>query len=140
MLESESQYKILTNSLPIIIFSMNLQGEIVYANEWFTNFIGVTVQELNNNKWKSVIHEADYGEFSIVFDENIVSDGSVIKTQCRLKKAATGEYLWHLLSLSPINDERENLLYWIGFLVDINAQKLVEKTLQDNRNLEAAQI
>lgn len=139
LLESESQYRTLTNSLPIVIFSMNTNREIVYANDWFTAFLGTSVEDLNTHKWNNVIHEEDYQEFSILFDEQILSEASVIKTQCRLKKATTGEYLWHLVSLSPIKDERDNILYWVGFLVDINAQKLVEKTLQENKVLEEAQ-
>lgn len=139
LLESESQYKTLTNSLPIIIFSLNINGEVIYANDWFTSFANVSIEELNLSKWKNIVHTDDYAEFSILFNEKIVSDASVIKTQCRLRNAETGEYVWHLVSLSPIKDERENILYWIGFLVDINAQKLVEKTLNDNKNLEEAQ-
>ncbi|WP_018616681.1 ATP-binding protein [Segetibacter koreensis] len=139
LLESESQYKTLTNSLPIIIFSLNTSREVIYANDWFTSFTGVSIEDINASKWKNVVHNDDYAEFSILFDNNIVSNASVIKTQCRLKKAATNEYRWHLVSISPIKDERDNVLYWIGFLVDINAQKLVEKTLQENKTLEEAQ-
>jgi PAS domain S-box-containing protein len=139
LLESESQYRTLTNSLPIVIFSMNTDRQVVYANEWFTSFLGYTIEELNNHKWQNVIHEEDYHEFSLLVNEQILSEASVIRTQCRLKKATTGEYLWHLVSLSPIKDERDNILYWVGFLVDINAQKLVEKTLEENKILEEAQ-
>jgi len=139
LLESETQYKTLTNSLPIIIFSLNAAREVVYVNDWFTKYAEVTVDQVNKYKWKNIVHEEDYAEFSILFNEKIVSEASVVKTQCRLKNAITKDYLWHLVSISPIKDERDNLLYWIGFFVDINAQKLVEKTLQEKEILEEAQ-
>ena len=41
-----------------------------------------------------------------------------------------------LASISPLNDEHGKLLFWIGYIVDINAQKLVEETLQDNEELK----
>jgi PAS domain S-box-containing protein len=139
LLESESQYKTLTNSLPIIIFSLNAAREVIYVNDWFTKYAEVTIDEVNKFKWKNIVHEDDYAEFAILFNEKIVSEASVVKTQCRLINAVTKEYLWHLVSISPIKDDHGNLLYWIGFFVDINAQKLVEKTLQEKEILEEAQ-
>ncbi|MDB5250105.1 MAG: histidine kinase [Segetibacter sp.] len=139
LIESESQYKTLTNSLPIIIFSLNVHREIIYANDWLTNYTGLTIEDLNKHKWKNVIHPEDYKEFCVLLNEKIIPEASVIKTQSRLRHAASNEYLWHLASLSPVKDEKDNLLYWIGFLVDVNAQKVVEKTLQENKVLEEAQ-
>lgn len=139
LLESENQYRTLTNSLPIIIFSLNAKGEVIYVNDWFKSFTAVSLEELNSTKWRNIVHTDDYDEFSMLFNEKVISDASVIKTQCRLKSASTNDYLWHLVSLSPVKDERENVLYWTGFFVDINAQKLVEKTLQENKTLEEAQ-
>ncbi len=139
LMESESQYKTLTDTLPIIIFSLNNNRDVIYANDWFFNYTGETVEKINELKWKSIVHPEDYEEFSILFHEKVMSKASVVKTQSRIRKAITNEYLWHLASLSPVKDERENILYWIGFLVDINAQKVVERTLHENKILELEQ-
>src|SRR6476661_525754 len=58
--KSEDQYKILTNALPLIIFSLDPRGELIYANEWLTRYSGETVDSLNKSKWKNVIHKEDY--------------------------------------------------------------------------------
>ena len=137
--ESEQQYKTLTNALPIIIFSLNAKGELIYANEWLRRFTGSTLAELNATKWKTVVHPDDYDSFSVLIRHEVPLGASTIKTQCRLRHRAEEEYFWHLASISPLNDEHGKLLFWIGYIVDINAQKLVEETLQDNRALKEAQ-
>jgi PAS domain S-box-containing protein len=137
--ESESQYKALTNTLPIIIFSLNLQGELIYANEWLYSFTGQTIAQLNQNKWKDVVHAADYDAFSLLTTYKVTSGASAIKAQCRLRHVNENEYYWHLAVLSPLKDDKGQLLYWIGYLVDIHAQKVVEQTLENNKELQQAQ-
>ncbi|SEM93167.1 hypothetical protein SAMN04488505_10779 [Chitinophaga rupis] len=137
--ENESQYKTLTDTLPIIIFSLNLQGELIYANEWLCNFTGQTIAQLNQTKWKEVVHEADYDAFSLLMTHKINAGASAIKAQCRLRHVNEKEYHWHLAALSPLKDDKGQLLYWIGYLVDIHAQKVVEQTLENNKALQEAQ-
>lgn len=137
--ESESQYKALTDTLPIIIFSLNLRGELIYANEWLCRFTGQSAMQLNQTKWKAVVHPADYDAFSLLMTDKITSGAAAIKAQCRLRHVQEDEYYWHLAAISPLKDEKGELLYWIGYLVDIHAQKVVEETLQDNKELQQAQ-
>ncbi len=137
--ESEEQYRTLTNSLPLIIFSMDKKGDVIYSNEWLTQYTGLTTQQLNQNKWKDIVHEKDYDSFVFLLNDKITSGAINVKLQCRLKNAAQQEYLWHLISLSPLNDEKGVTLYWIGFMVDINAQKVYEDTLKDNQELKETQ-
>jgi PAS domain S-box-containing protein len=137
--KSEAQYKVLTNALPLIIFSLNPQGELIYANEWLTRFSGETIESLNKGKWKHVIHKDDYDSFSLLLKKGITSDAVTVKTQTRIKNKKTGEYFWHQVSLSPLKNDSGELQYWIGYIVDINAQKVYEQTLMDNFELKQTQ-
>lgn len=137
--ERESQYVTLTNSLPLIIFSLSTDGHIVYANEWLAYFTGRTADELNASGWREIVHPADYEAFHLLIRPVLTTNAAAIKAQFRLKHFAGNEYFWHLASISPVKDEKGELLYWTGFVVDINAQKLVEKALEDNRELKEAQ-
>jgi PAS domain S-box-containing protein len=137
--ETEQQYKTLTNALPLIIFSLSEKGELLYANEWLKQLTGATIEQLNATKWKHVVHPEDYDSFAILIKPELPVGASAVKTQCRLRQKNGNDYYWHLASISPLNDENGKLLYWIGYIVDINAQKLVEETLQDNRELKEAQ-
>jgi PAS domain S-box-containing protein len=137
--KSEAQYKVLTNALPLIIFSLNPQGELIYANEWLTRFSGETIESLNKGKWKHVIHKDDYDSFSLLLKNGITSDAVTVKTQTRIKNKKTGEYFWHQVSLSPLKNDLGELQYWIGYIVDIHAQKVYEQTLMDNFELKQTQ-
>jgi PAS domain S-box-containing protein len=139
LLESELQYKTLTNCLPINIFSLSTSEEIIYANEWLINYTGCTIESINKHKWQNVIHPEDYAEFQHLINHKIIIQSSNNKVQCRLKHGGSNEYLWHIVSLTPVKDDTNGILYWIGFLVDINAEKIVEKTLQENRLLSEEQ-
>lgn len=136
---SEEQYKTLTNALPLIIFSIDKNSTITYANEWLTQFTGRTIDELNERKWKDIIHKDDYDAFAVLLNEKVTSNASSIKLQCRLKHHDSGEFFWHLISVSPLLDEKGNMLYRIGFMADIHAQKEYEQTLQDNKELRETQ-
>ncbi|HJW17907.1 MAG TPA: PAS domain-containing protein, partial [Flavisolibacter sp.] len=61
--KSEARYKLLTNALPLIIFSLDTEGQLIYSNEWLTRLTGEKLESLNKNKWKQVIHEEDYDAF-----------------------------------------------------------------------------
>lgn len=137
--KSEEQYKTLTNSLPLIIFSLDSDGQLHYANEWLQKFTGHNIHHLNDTKWKTVVHPEDYDPFSVIFNPVILQGSSSVKTQTRLKNGSNGEYLWHQVSITPLKDENTNTTFWIGYIVDIHTQKMLEKTMQDNSELKIAQ-
>jgi len=138
--KSDTQFKTLTNSLPLIIFSLDLEGQLLYTNEWLIKYSGESIESLNKSKWKSFVHEDDYHTFLVLLENKIGNGEIAIRMQARLLDKAKGEYLWHQLSLTPYKDDNGNLQYWTGFIVDIHAQKIVEETLKDNRELKQIQI
>ena len=137
--KSEGQYKTLTNSLPMIIFSLDMEGQLLYANEWLTLYTGETLDDLNKLKWKTVVHDEDYDLFATLLNNDIAKGTTTIKTQSRLRNREGNEYLWHQISLSPFRDEKGDIHYWIGYIVDIHAQKVFEDTLKDNIELKQTQ-
>jgi light-regulated signal transduction histidine kinase (bacteriophytochrome) len=60
-----------------------------------------------------------------------------MKAEWRVRNAS-GHFFWHLVYMSPII-KRDKPTEWHGFLVDIHAQKTLEQTLRDNRQLKEAQ-
>lgn len=133
--ESEMQYREVTNALPLMIFTLNEEGELIYANSWLKLFTGYEIQELNESKWRSVIREEI---FTIAWEYwwQHQTLNRPIRRELELKNQATQEYIWHLLSLSPMVNENGKTIYWIGSLVDIHAQKVMEETLRDNKELQ----
>jgi PAS domain S-box-containing protein len=137
--KSEAQYKTLTNSLPLMIFSMNGEGLLTYANEWLFDYTGKSLQQLNAHKWKDVVHEDDYDTFAVLLNNSITVGAASVKTQIRIRNRKTNEYLWHQVSVSPLKEDHVQEAYWIGYIVDIHAQKVFEETLRDNMELKETQ-
>ncbi len=136
--KSEAHYKTLTNSLPLTIFSLDVEGKLLYANEWLERYTGHTIDYLNKSQWKTIIHEEEYPTFAVLLNKVITQGTATIKTQARLKNKQ-GDYIWHQVSFSPFRNDQGDLQYWIGFIVDIHAQKVVEETLKDNIELKNTQ-
>jgi PAS domain S-box-containing protein len=135
--ESHNQYQSLTNTLPLIIFSINDNRELVYANKWLTQFTGKSVAELNRCKWKAVVHEEDYENFLLLFNSDASKETASMTIQCRLKGCVQTDYTWHMVAISPVKDEAGVFLSWTGYIVDIHAQKVYEQTLKDNKELKS---
>lgn len=137
--DSESQYKILTNSLPLMIFSLDRKSNVTYANEWMLRFTGLSLEKINESRWRSIIHKEEYDSFIFLIHDKIASSATNIKLQCRILDQHSGQYLWHLVSISPVKDENGRVQYWTGFMADINTQKVYEQTLKDNKELKETQ-
>ena len=136
--ESENDYRILTDSLPLMMFSVNNRGLINYSNKWLQYFLGTIPKELNSSSWKSILHPDDavpFGrELATAVQKQIQLSGKY-----RFKEKSTGDFLWHLITVIPLKNESEIIQRWIGFIVDIDAQVQVEQTRKDNYQLREMQ-
>ncbi|WP_336517969.1 sensor histidine kinase [Pollutibacter soli] len=137
--KSEAQYRSLTNTLPLFIFTISAEGEIVYANRWLTSFTGENLTSLNRSQWKNVIHPDDYSGFSVILQKDITRAISTLTIQARIRNVDDNEYYWHQLVISPSKDDRGNVLSWTGYIADIHSQKEYEQTLKDNVELKVTQ-
>ena len=134
--ESEQQYKSLTDSLPIMIFTMTSDGKLTYMNQWLYDYSGQTIEEINNTKWEQMVHPDEFGEIWTRWDEYTADPTAVITPERRLKNAATGEYRWHTGVSIPIKNADGAVQSWNSFMVDIHAQKMIEEALRDNKVLK----
>lgn len=135
---SENQYRQLTDTLPLMMFSLNPTGEIAYTNQWLKDYIGTNIVSINSLTWQILVHADDYAMISKEWETSLKKK-SIFRSQGRLKHKTSGVFLWHLISILPVKSDDGSLNHWIGFFVDINAQKLVEETLKDNVELKETQ-
>lgn len=136
--ESENDYRILTDSLPLMMFSVNNRGLINYSNKWLQYFLGTIPKELNSSSWKSLLHPEDAVSFGREL-ATAVQKQIQLSGKYRFKEKSTGDFLWHLITIIPLKNESEIIQRWIGFIVDIDAQVQVEQTRKDNYQLKEMQ-
>ncbi|HEU5147065.1 MAG TPA: ATP-binding protein [Chryseosolibacter sp.] len=136
--ESENHYRVLTDSLPLMMFSVNSRGMISYANKWLEKFLGVIPKDLNSDSWKSFVHAEDLGRFSKDLKAALQRQATW-NGKYRFREKSTGNFLWHLISVNPLRNETEIVYRWIGFIVDVDAEVQIEQTRKDNRELKEIQ-
>jgi PAS domain S-box-containing protein len=136
--ETENEYKVLSDTLPLMMFSVNNRGQVTFANQWLQNFMGSVPKDLQPGSWQSYLWQMDFSAFSKDM-QAMHNTQSPLSGQYRLKEKASGTYLWHMVSIIPLKNDKEIITGWIGFLVDIHAQKLIEQTLKDNKELKTTQ-
>lgn len=137
--QSEMQYKALADSLPIMIYTFSNSGELLYANKWMLDYTNSTIEQLNETKFSNIYHPDDFDEIWKRWrDETIVNKEMQVRE--RKLKNASGAYRWHTGVAIPIKDSADNVLYWNSFMVDIHAQKIIEETLKDNKELKGIKI
>jgi PAS domain S-box-containing protein len=136
--DSETDYRTLTDSLPLMMFSANNRGVITYTNKWSQDFLGASPKELGHSNWQNFIHPNDYSSFTKELNLSLLKQ-SHFNGQYRFKERVSGSYIWHMISVIPLKNEKDIVIRWIGFIVDINGQKVAEQTLKDNRELKETQ-
>lgn len=138
--KSEAAYKALTNSLPLFIFTMDIDGNLLYANEWLKNYTGETIETLNHNKWRNIVYADDYPSISRMMEKQVVSELNATTIQLRLFNTAEQDFFWHQITFSPSRNEKGELIHHTGFIADIHSQKVYEETLKDNAELKETQL
>ena len=134
--KSEQQYRTLTDTLPLMMFSINNAGKITYTNKWLQDFFQLSGTQLTTFSLESMIMADDLKK---VFQEweKSKSSNTLFRAEARLK--GKDHSIWHLISIIPLKTENEITMSWTGFFVDIHAQKQVEETLKNNVELKETQ-
>jgi PAS domain S-box-containing protein len=133
--QSEDHYRMLTDNIPLMMFSLNSEGKITYVNQWMLDYFGLSVEQLNKINHTEVVYKDDRPAEQTI--RSIVEKEESMKAEWRVRNQS-GHFLWHLVYMSPIIKPGKPT-EWFGFLVDIHAQKTLEQTLRDNRQLKEAQ-
>ncbi|MGN6646501.1 MAG: ATP-binding protein [Cytophaga sp.] len=136
--ESETQYKLLTETLPLMMFTANGGGYLTYGNKWLKDYFSLLEIQTGKIEWTSLIHTSDNKTIRDEW-EKAQDNQSPFRAQARLKQKNNDTTLWHLISLLPVKNDLGQITSWTGFFVDINAQKLVEETLKNNVELKSIQ-
>jgi diguanylate cyclase (GGDEF)-like protein/PAS domain S-box-containing protein len=55
--DSERRYRHLVNRIPAAVVEMNVQGEIIFVNDYFTALTGFTLQDVQGTQWfRNILH------------------------------------------------------------------------------------
>jgi len=136
--ERENQYRTLTETLPLMMFTTNAGGYITFGNKWLKDYFNLQEIQTGKVSWMSLLNIGDNKPVRDEWERSMAGQ-MPFRAQAKLKSKGIEEALWHIISLMPVKNEYNQVISWTGFFVDIHAQKVVEEMLKNNVELKAAQ-
>jgi PAS domain S-box-containing protein len=134
--DSEGKYRQLTDTLPLIVFSVGVSGAITLGNRKAKETFGAQFDNFSAATISTIFHPNDSGVVGKGWEMSR-KRGAIYTGQARVE--VNEKYIWHLISIVPDSDEKGDVNGLIISMVDIHAQKLIEETLKDNNELRQAQ-
>jgi PAS domain S-box-containing protein len=132
---SEERYRFLLQSIPQKIFTTNADGDVDYLNQPWTEFTGLSFDQLKGWRWTRVIHPEDVEE-NVRRSRHTIDTGEPFQLEHRIRRA-DGVYRWHLSRALAMRDTEGRVLMWFGSSTDIDDQKRAAEALKQAK--EAAE-
>ena len=125
--ESEARFRQMADAIPHVAWTTAADGSVVYYNQRWYDYSGLTLQETHGWGWASVIHPDDLAHAGGVW-RAAVNAGTVFEVEYRLRQA-DGVYRWHLGRSVPVR-EAGVIVGWVGTATDIEDRRQAEEALR----------
>ena len=122
--QSEERYRCLAELIPQLVWTASADGTLLDVNQRWTEFTGLTLEQVHAKGWEDVVHPEDLHILSQNW-ANAVREGITYQAEGRMRQA-NGEYRWHLHQAIPQKNEQGQIVKWFGTATDIEAQKHLE--------------
>ena len=127
--ESEERFRLMADASPVMIWTLDPDGNSTYYNKKATDFTGHSEAQLRDGTtWQTAIHPDDI-QFSAAIVGNAVKTQQPYQMECRMRRA-DGEWRWLLSHGVPRIDEKGQLVGYVGSSVDITDRKIAEESLK----------
>ena len=117
---AEKRLRFVMDSMPQKIFTAKPNGDVDYLNPIWTEFTGLTFEQIRDWGWTQFIHSDDVAENVRVWQQSL-DTGEPFQFEHRFRRA-DGEYRWHLSRALPMRDAEGRIVMWIGSNTDIHEQ------------------
>ncbi len=122
---SEARFRLMAESMPQKIFTARPNGDVDYFNPQWSEFTGLSFEEIRDWGWTRFIHPDDVEKNARRWQQSIET-GEPFYFEHRFR-AANGVYRWHVSRAIPMRDAQGNITMWIGSNTDIDEQKCQEE-------------
>ncbi len=122
------QRKFLADSMPLIVLTADTDFTVDFINREFTEYTGLNVKDALGNGWQTVVHEEDLGLLLNRW-QKIANSMHGFEQEVRLLHHSGG-YHWVLFRAKARVDEDKDSVHWVITIIDINAQKVLNETLE----------
>jgi len=128
-IESESRYQQIVELAEEGIWVIDSNSQITYVNQAMAKMLGFTESEMLGHPIWDLMNETDY-QLAISNIERR-QKGAAEKHEFQLK-AKDGKLVWTYMSMSPVFDENDQLLWSCALVYDITEQKQADEQLRQS--------
>jgi two-component system CheB/CheR fusion protein len=122
LLTSREHFKFLADTIPVIVWTAQPNGDFDYFNKRWYEYTGLTFEKSKGTGWQSVVHQDDLPASLIAWNHSIKT-GESFKIEDRKRCVDDGTYHWHLAHALPFKDTDGKIIAWFGVCTDIEDQK-----------------
>ena len=132
---NEERFRQLANAVPTHVWTCDATGAVIYFNEPWYDYTGLTPQDSLGYQWARALHPLDRDDCLRLWHKSVES-GQPYETEGRFRRA-DGEYRWFLSRAHPARDNDGRVTSWFGTSMDIEEKRRAEeKVSQLNLSLE----
>jgi PAS domain S-box-containing protein len=124
--KGEENLKLVLESLPQITSTSSADGTNIFFNKFFFEYSGLSKEEATINGWNSILHPEEIDEVLNQWEE-CKKRGCDFYREIRLKRKSDGVYRWHISHITPIKNNKGEIVQWIATATDIHEQKIKEQ-------------
>jgi PAS domain S-box-containing protein len=118
--QNEESFRILAESLPVMVWSAGSDGFIEYFNAQALAFLGLAQEELCGCGWRKLIHPDDAPRAQSAWEQSFRS-GKVYQADLRIRRN-DGLYYWVAARGQPVRRQDGQVQRWVGTFVEIQGQ------------------
>jgi PAS domain S-box-containing protein len=115
---SEEQYRSLADLIPGVVWTARADGWIDYANQFWFDFTGMTLEETLGSGWMAALHPDDCERVTCVWSRALET-GRLVEVSYRLRRA-DGVYRQFLARGKPVHDREGRVVKWVGMLTELD--------------------
>jgi PAS domain S-box-containing protein len=120
---SELHFRTLANSMPQLFWTAQPDGQLEYFNQRWYDYTQLTPTESLGEGWLPVVHPDDRDRAQAAWAKALQT-AQPLTLEVRPRRAADGQYRWHLVRAFPLLDDRGQVQRWFGSSTDIHDQRM----------------
>jgi PAS domain S-box-containing protein len=133
--ESEERFRKLADSVPVLIWMSDANGQCIFVNRPWLGYTGRTLMQEFGARFAESIHADDRGRVQADREE-ATETRAMFTGEYRLRRA-DGAYRWFLDVAAPRFTADADYIGHIGILVDVSERRDLEEQLRQMQRLEA---
>jgi PAS domain S-box-containing protein len=125
---SEAQLRLTVDTIPGLVCTMSMAGEVTTLNKQLLDYFGKTSEELQNWRMTDAVHPDDLPRVIAAWDLSIRT-GNPYEVEHRCRRS-DGVYRWFQVRALPVHDKNDQNAGWYVLLTDIDDRKRAEEQLR----------